>query len=154
MPRQRGSNGPLRGFKGSLWEGGHREPAIAYWPGRIAPGRVCHDTAICFDLFPTFMELTGAPMPYRKLVGVSLLPVRTGNGTLCERTLFWGIGNQRAVRRGKWKLVIGAPGAGAEPCLFDLANDLGEKNDLASQRPEVVRDLIAALRTWEKDVGA
>ena len=52
----RGSNGPLRGFKGSLWEGGHREPAIAYWPGRIAPGRVCHDTA---DLFRPLSDLYG-----------------------------------------------------------------------------------------------
>ena len=80
----RGSNGPLRGFKGSLWEGGHREPAIAYWPGRIAPGRICHDLAICFDVFPTFIALTGSPMPDRKLDGVSLLPVLTGNGTLGE----------------------------------------------------------------------
>jgi arylsulfatase A-like enzyme len=150
----RGSNGPLHGFKGSLWEGGHREPAIAYWPGKIAPGRVCHDPAICMDLFPTFMELTGAPMPGRKLDGVSLLPVLTGSGALGERTLFWGIGKQRAVRRGKWKLVIGAPGAGASPCLFDLANDLGETKDLAAQQPDVVRDLTAALRAWEKEVGA
>jgi arylsulfatase A len=151
---QRGSNGPLRGFKGSLWEGGHREPAIAYWPGGIAPGRECHETAICFDLFPTFMELAGAPMPEGKLDGISLLPVLTGSGALGERTLFWGFGKQRAVRRGKWKLVIGSPGASSEPCLFDLATDLGEKNDLASQRPDVVRDLTAALRAWEKEVGA
>ena len=93
-------------------------------------------------------------MPERKLDGASLLPVLTGNGSLGERTLFWGIGKQRAVRRGKWKLVIGAPGAGPEPCLFDLANDLGEKNDLASQQPDIVRDLTAALRAWEKEVGA
>jgi arylsulfatase A-like enzyme len=93
-------------------------------------------------------------MPVRKLDGVSLLPVLTGSGALGERTLFWGIGKQRAVRRGKWKLVIGAPGAGASPCLFDLANDLGETKDLAAQQPDVVRDLTAALRAWEKEVGA
>ena len=62
----RGSNGPLRGFKGSVWEGGHREPAIAYWPGKISPGRVCHEPAICMDLFPTFMELTGAQTPAKR----------------------------------------------------------------------------------------
>jgi arylsulfatase A len=151
---QRGSNGPLRGFKGSLWEGGHREPAIAYWPGTIDAGRTCRDTAICMDLFPTFLELAGAPAPDCKLDGVSLVPVLKGKGSLGERTLFWGYGKQRAVRRGKWKLVIGAPGAEASPSLFDLDADLGESKNLAAQQPDLVRELTAALRAWEKEVGA
>ena len=150
----RGSNGPLRGFKGSVWEGGHREPAIAYWPGKISPGRVCHEPAICMDLFPTFMELTGAKTPDRKLDGVSLAPLLLRNGTLGERTLFWAYMKQRAVRSGKWKLVIGAPEAGPSPCLFDLSNDLGEKRDVAQQFPDVVRNLVAELRAWEREVGA
>ena len=150
----RGSNGPLHGFKGSLWEGGHREPAIAYWPGKIAPGRVCDETVTCLDLFPTLLELTAAPKPPHKLDGASLLPLLTGHGTLGERTIFWGYMGQRAVRRGKWKLLTGAPGAGPSACLFDLANDLGETRNLAEQHPELVKDLTAALRAWEKDVGA
>jgi arylsulfatase A-like enzyme len=150
----RGSNGRLRGFKGSLLECGHREPAIAYWPGKIGPGRVCDATTICLDLFPTLLELAGASAPENKLDGMSLLPVLTGKGKIGERTLFWAYMKQRAVRRGKWKLITGAPGSGPSPALFDLENDLGETKDLAQQNPDIIKDLSASLRKWEQDVGA
>ncbi len=60
-----GSNGPLHGFKGSLWEGGHRVPAIAYWPGKIAPGQTSNQTTISLDLFPTMIALGGGVHPTR-----------------------------------------------------------------------------------------
>jgi arylsulfatase A len=82
------------------------------------------------------------------------MPVLTGKGSLGERTLFWGIGKQRAVRRGKWKLLLNAPGQEAPSSLFDLDGDFGETHDLTGQHPDVARQLTAALRAWEKDVGA
>lgn len=150
----RGSNGSLRGFKGSLWEGGQREPAIAYWPGVIAPGQVSKELAISLDVFPTLVALGKAPMPDRKLDGVNLVPLLTRHASLGERMLFWAHGKQRAVRQGRWKLVQNATGAGtAKPMLFDLESDIGEKNDLAATQPDRVKTLAAALAAWDEDIA-
>jgi arylsulfatase A-like enzyme len=149
----RGSNGPLRGFKGSVWEGGHREPAIAYWPGRIAPG-VSHELAFSLDLYPTVLAIGGAQPPAgRDLDGVNLLPLLTGGPGPGERTLFWGYQKQRAVRQGPWKLVLNAPGQGEGPSLFHLGRDLGEREDLARAEPRRVAGMRAALEAWEKEVA-
>ena len=147
-----GSNGALRGTKGSVWEGGHRVPAIAWWPGRIEPGRVCDDTAISLDVMPTLLAMTGATLPAgHKLDGTSLLLTLTGGKPLGERTLFWAHGQGRAVRRGPWKLVV-AKGARGKARLFHLGRDLGEQRDSATQEPERVEALRNALAAWEKDV--
>jgi arylsulfatase A-like enzyme len=171
-----GNNGPLRGTKASVWEGGHRVPGIAWWPGRIRPG-VTHETALTMDLMPTLLALGGAPEPTdRRLDGVDLSPVLFGRGPLPPRTVFWGFLGRFAVRQGPWKLVVnprapaaeGAAGkakgkaksAGAEPPgeaepqLFHLGDDLGESNDRAAREPARVRELGAALAAWRADVGA
>ena len=163
-PAGPGSAGPLRGGKATLWEGGHRVPGIAYWPGTIVPGSVTHETAMTMDLFATMAAAARTPLPKGlKLDGVNLLPVLTGEGKLPARTLFWRHGRQKAVRKGRWKLLVDrgrrgprAKGRDVAPSvgLFDLAEDLGEKTNLAAQKPQLVEALQAELAAWEKEVSA
>ena len=153
----RGSNGPLRGHKGSLWEGGHRVPGIACWAGKIKAGGTTDATAICLDVMPTILELAGAAPPAsHRLDGVSLAPLLLEGKPLPERTLFWEHGGTRAVRRGPWKLVAGAKRGGNAPAasLFNLREDLAEANDLAASEPERVRSMLEAADAWERDVAA
>ncbi len=146
-----GSNGPLRGQKGELFEGGHRVPAIANWPGRIAAARVTAATALTMDLAPTFLALAGARAPAdARFDGMDLSGLLLRDRTLPERTLFWRTPDAKAVRRGPWKLVI----AGGKTGLFDLGRDLGEQRDLAAVEPQRVRDLQAELAAWEADVAS
>jgi arylsulfatase A len=146
-----GSNGPLRGFKGSNWEGGHREPAIAWWPGRIRPGSICRQLTISLDLMPTLLAAAGTRVPEgHKLDGVNLLPVMLEGKTLGDRQLFW---NGRAMREGPWKLILsgrGAKGVG----LYNLESDLGEQENLASQYPDRVSRMRAAIEAWKREVTA
>ena len=147
----RGSNKPLRGFKGSVWEGGHREPAIAWWPGKIKPGTVTDQLAISLDLMPTMLELAGAKLPAgHKLDGVSLVPLLLEAKPLGHRRLFW---NGKAVRDGDWKLVVQAPGQKGVG-LYDLSKDIGETTNLAEQHPDRVKEMLAALAAWKADVAA
>jgi len=141
-----GNNGPLNGFKGSLWEGGHRVPAIAYWPGRIKPGTVCDQTVLGMDLFATMASLGGARLPAGlELDGVDISGLLFRSEKLPQRTVFWRYRTQKAVRKGPWKLLVQANKAS----LFNLDEDLGEKNDLAGARPEIVELLRKELSAWE-----
>jgi arylsulfatase A-like enzyme len=143
------SNRPLRGAKGQLWEGGHRVPAIASWPGHLAAGAVKPGTALTMDVFPTMAALAGANRLPR-LDGVNLLPWMKGTHDLPARTLFWRNRRARAARKQEWKLVI----EGERRFLFNLARDIGEQRDLASSEPHRVRQLDAELAVWEKDLPA
>lgn len=147
-----GSNGPLRGFKGQVWEGGHRVPAVARWPGRIPAGVVCEQTAISLDLMPTVLELAGADVPRgHQLDGVSLVPALLREDSLGERKLFWQYNEKRAMRDGPWKLVVGEKGM-TEPALFHLGNDLGENDDLATTQSQRVERMVAEIETWYEEV--
>lgn len=145
-----GSNGACRGGKGTLWEGGHRVPAIACWPGRIPAGVTSTETGICMDLFPTLVEIAGAPAPPRKLDGVSLLPHLTRGERLPRRTLFWGYRTQRAVRQGEWKLTLGPK---EEVFLANLSADISERDNLAGSEAARVRALREELAHWERDTA-
>jgi arylsulfatase A-like enzyme len=148
---KQGTNAPLRGNKGSLWEGGHRVPAVAYWPGRIKPGGVCDQTVLGMDLFPTMAALAGAKLAAGlALDGVDLTRTLTYGERLPERTLFWAYRKQRAVRKGPWKLLVQDDSVR----LFNLDDDLGEQHDLAKAEPEMVATLRAELAAWERDVFA
>jgi len=144
------SNGLCRGQKGQLYEGGHRVPALFWWPGRIKPGSTIDETAMTMDLFPTCLELAGLELPPSDsrdaLDGVSLAPLLLENKPLPERTLFWRMRGQKAVRRGPWKLVV-QPDGKAE--LYSLADDLGETRNLAAKHAEVVDRLLDELARWE-----
>jgi len=146
-----GSNGALAGFKGSLWEGGHRVPAIACWPGTIKPGTVTTQTVLGMDMFPTMVSIVRAKTQAGlNLDGVDLLGMLTRDEKLPERTLFWRYRKQKAVRKGPWKLLV----QNDNLTLYNLDDDLGEKNNLAGNKPETVKMLQAELEAWEKEVSA
>lgn len=145
------SSKPLRGFKGSFWEGGHREPGIAWWPGHVPAGKVTDQTAMSMDLMPTIMELAGASLPAeRKLDGISLASLLLRGEPLPPRKLFWAQGKDWAMRDGPWKLLH----EGDSEYLFDLGKDLGEQHDLSAQFPERVKTMREDFQAWAKDVGA
>jgi len=141
------SNGPLRGEKGDVFEGGHRVPAIAWWPGWVGPGVVTHETAATMDLLPTYATLAGVTAP-EGVDGMTLTPHLFDGDPMPRRDLFWRKGKHWAVRRDPWKLVW----SGGELRLFNLDDDLGESRDLSAQEPKLVEDLLASLKAWERDV--
>jgi len=148
-----GSNGFLRGQKRDVFEGGHRVPAVAWWPGTIPALSVCDQTAMTMDLLPTFLELVHIDMPvgdvHPVLDGVSLVPLFRKEA-LEPRTLFWRMNDAGAVRQGTWKLVIQSKDHATG--LYNLAADIGEKQDLATEHPELVQELLEEFLRWEQDV--
>jgi arylsulfatase A len=143
------SNGQLRGQKGDLYEGGHRVPAIACWPGRIQSGTVTNQTTMTMDIFPTLLELVDAPETGNaEFDGTSILPLLLENKPLPERTLFWRMRQQKAVRRGPWKLYLNKKIIE----LYNLDNDIGENNDLSKRHVEKVTTMQSELIAWEKEV--
>jgi len=152
-PSGPGSAGTLRGGKGTVWEGGHRVPAAACWPGTIPPGTETDATCIGMDLFPTMLAMAGVePPPGLELDGADIMPVMTGGAPRLERDLFWRLKGKRAVRSGKWKLVLGERDA-EERELFDLETDLSESENLAGDRPDLADELEKKLVAWETDVS-
>ena len=147
-----GSAGPLRDGKGTTWEGGVRTPAIFWWPGTVRPA-VVTGIGSAMDLFATAAKLSGAPVPSdRPIDGVDLTPRLTGGGPSPRQLLFYYWDNElRAVRKGAYKahfITSGAYGEGEPrtehrpPLLFNLADDPGERRDVAAAHPDVVADLI------------
>jgi arylsulfatase A-like enzyme len=152
-----GSNLPCRGQKSDLWEGGHRVPGIAYWPGKIKAGTVSGETTLTMDLFPTIAAMAGAKLPAgRKLDGVNILTVLLEGRKLSERTVFWRTNGQGAARKGPWKLTMRGKKQGDYTFvgLFNLGDDIAEENNLAEARPEMVKMLRAEFKAWEKEVAA
>lgn len=150
MPQFFDSNGPLRGIKRDVYEGGIRVPLIARWPGTIQAGTESSLISAHWDVLPTLCELAGAKTP-EQLDGISMVPTLTGKGTQQPHEfLYWefpSVGGKQAVRMGKWKGVrldlFKNPKAKLE--LYDLSQDLGEKNNIAAEHPDVVRKLEKAL---------
>jgi len=138
------SAGPLRGLKFTLYEGGIRVPFIARWPGRIAPGRTSDLVSDFADMAPTFAELARADPP-TAIDGVSLVPTLLGPPARQIRRShhYWEAAPQQAVREGDWKLYRAAANRPAE--LYQLRDDLGEKENLASAQPEIAARLTALL---------
>lgn len=162
----RGSAGPLRAGKGTVFEGGVRVPMIARWPGTIPAGRAPADPAISYDLFATIAARSGPASPDgRPIDGRDLLPMLTGEGPReggPESPLFFYRAERlAAVRSGPWKLHLAEPApapakkkaGGRGPLLFNLADDPGESTDLASREPEVVRRLTALADAFRRDLG-
>ncbi|MDA0347055.1 MAG: sulfatase-like hydrolase/transferase [Verrucomicrobia bacterium] len=159
------SNFPdLRGTKGALWEGGHRVPAFAWWPGSVKAGTETDQLGISIDLMPTMLNLAKATLPQDHLLdGVDISPVFLSESSLPHRPLFWSyIGNggnrQEAMRDGNWKLVVDHPNAkpgtfeNETLYLFDLEKDLGEQNNLAVRFPDRTADMLRQVKVWYRDV--
>ncbi|MDX1948711.1 MAG: sulfatase-like hydrolase/transferase [Pirellulaceae bacterium] len=148
-PVNSSSNGPLRGNKAQTWEGGIRVPYLVQWKGTIPAGRTFEQPVIQLDFHPTALAAAGVEAKDAKFDGVNLLPHLKGEvSNPPHESLFWRFGPQMAIRHGNYKLVKGA-GVDA-PQLFDLATDIGEKNDLSQAKPEIYQDLTARYEEWNK----
>ena len=143
-------NTPLFNHKMSTWEGGIRVPAIIRWPARIPAGKVTRQVGITMDLTASMLAAAGALPADLRLDGMNLFPILEGRAPEVERTLFWRshpARPNRAVRSGDWKLVLEP-----RPMLFNLRNDIGERENLIGRHPEIARRLLALLREWESEM--
>lgn len=157
------NNSPLRSGKGSLYEGGIREPLIIKWPGITKTGSNCDYPVISNDFFPTLMEITAlkkSGLNHDLHDGVSLMPLlKNPKLPLQRETLFWHSPHYytttspvSSIRKGHWKLIHYFEDDHLE--LYDLDKDMGEKNNLEDTYPEIAKNLYEELKTWRKDVDA
>lgn len=165
---------PLRAGKGSYYEGGIREPMFVRWPGKVESGSKTEVPVTNLDFYPTLLEVAGVEKPESKVLdGESILPVLVGNGTLEERPLFWHfpiyleayVKNDTttqdplfrtrpgsAIRLGDWKLIQYFENNDIE--LYNLKDDIAEKNNLAKSNPEKKQELLGLLENWRKETNA
>ena len=162
-----GSAGPLRGGKGSTWEGGVREPTLAWWPGRIAPGSVCGAVAGTIDLLPTAVALAGGTVPAQPVIdGRDISPLLFGKTKESQREAHYYFAgyNLQAVRQGPWKLAFAAQpqsmgqgtnsdASGNAPRLYNLDAEIGEQTNLADKHPELVAKLQALATKMDAEIG-
>ncbi len=152
-----GSSGPFRGGKGGLFEGGIRVPAMVSWPGVIPAGQVNSEIASSLDVFPTVLHWLGGNLLMKnKIDGKNLQRMIINGENTPHETLFWGLGDQRAVRRGKWKLILNpqldfSQKADEPVLLYDLEGDPGETANLAHLQPGIVEELKKQITAWETD---
>jgi arylsulfatase A len=170
-----GSAGPLREGKGTMFDGGCREPTLMWWPGTIPAGSVCKTPAMTIDLLPTIAQLSGAPLPKKQIDGKNIWPLIVGEkGARSPHEayyFYWG-NDLQAVRMGRWKLHFPhgyrtlsgrRGGTGGLPVpydtatiglsLFDLESDIGETRDVKEQHPEVLARMQQLAEAMRKDLG-
>lgn len=150
-------NGPLRGSKYTLYEGGLRVPLLLSWPGRIARGGLRENVVSGMDLLPTVCVAAGVPVP-EHVDGMDLAPLFTAEAPgLGHEVLVWDTGHETAVRQGRWKLKTAKSNRHADyemvevelgTFLYDLEADPGESQDLATQHPQVVERLTRLHAEW------
>jgi arylsulfatase A-like enzyme len=149
------SNGPLRGYKRDLYEGGIREPTIVKWPGKIAAGSVSDQVWAFWDFLPTAAEIAGVPAP-PGIDGIGMLNSFTGKPQRNHETLYWEFhegGFTQAIRMGDWKAVRLKKRSNPIE-LYDLRSDPGEKSNMAADHPDVVarmKSLFETARSESKD---
>lgn len=158
---------PLRSGKANLYEGGVREPLIVRWPGVTKPGSVCSEPVISVDFFPTFVDILGLQNKVKNPIdGVSLVPLLKRNGPLKRKAVYWhyphyhssSIGPGGAIRCGDYKLIEWYDeticGQGNKFELYNLKDDIGERNNLAKKMPEKTKELSKMLANWRRKVNA
>jgi arylsulfatase A len=162
-----GSAGPLRGGKGSTWEGGMRVPTLAWWPGKITSGSALDAVAGTIDLLPTAVTLAGGQVPANLVIdGRDISPLLLGDSKQSPREAHYYFKGYKleAVRQGSWKLAMApqnetmgrsvsddakTPG----PRLYNLDEEIGERTDVAAQHPETVAKLTALAEKMKRDIG-
>ena len=158
---------PLRSGKANLYEGGIRVPLIVRWSGVTKPGSVCSEPVISADFFPTFVDILGleSKMP-KQIDGVSIVPLLTQRGIFSRQAIYWhyphyhsaGIGPCGAIRSGDYKLIEWFDeticGTDNRYELYNLKEDIGEKNDLSKKMPRKVKELKRMLADWRVKVDA
>ena len=153
------SNAPLRAEKGTIYEGGIREPLIVKWPGKITEGSLNSSLVTSVDFYPTFLELAGIKADaQQQLDGESLFEVLTQTKENTDRSIFWhypvyhhGV-PKSVIRKGKYKLIENLVDCSLE--LYDLSVDVSEEENLASKMPELAAQLHQELQSWQDSVGA
>lgn len=149
------SNGPLKGYKRDLYEGGIRVPTIAFWEGKIVAGSKSEHISAFWDFLPTVAEVAGIQAP-ENIDGISYLPALLGNEQPQHDHLYWEfheLGGRKAVRKGDWKLVqynVFDP-AKTTTELYNLSNDIGEENNVAAENPEKVNELLVLMNSARID---
>ena len=164
---------PLKGYKGTYYEGGIREPFFVKWPGVVKPGTRSADPIIGVDMYPTFCEITGAKPPKKQpLDGVSLMPLLEGAASLGREAIYWHFpaylqsyarnDEQRdplfrsrpcsIIRAGDYKLHEYFEDGGLE--LYNLREDIGESKDLSKSMPKKVKELHGMLKSWRAGIKA
>ncbi len=164
---------PLKGYKGTYYEGGIREPFFVKWPGVVAPGSRCADPVIGVDMYPTFCEITGAKLPKKQaLDGVSLMPLLKGGKSLGREAIYWHFpaylqsysrnNGQRdplfrsrpcsIIRAGDYKLHEYFEDGGLE--LYNLKEDVGESENLSASMPRKIDELHGMLKAWRAKIKA
>jgi arylsulfatase A-like enzyme len=159
-----GIAGPLRGGKGSTWEGGMREPTIAWWPGHVPAGSACAATTANLDILSTFVTLAGGQVPADRVIdGKDISPLLFGKAKASPHEAFFYFNGEtlQAVRSGPWKL--GLPSqfdqkkkgllASGVPRLYNLETDIGETKDVAAEHPDIVSRLQGYLAQMDADLG-
>lgn len=161
-----GSALPLRGGKGSTWEGGVRVPTVAWWPGKIAPGSVCDTVAGTIDMLPTCVALAGGKVPAEPVIdGRDISPLLFGKTTESQREAhyYFSSYNLQAVRQGPWKLAIAtqpetmgkaaADDAKINPRLYNLDTEISEQTNLADKHPDIVAKLTVLAEKMSAEIG-
>jgi arylsulfatase A-like enzyme len=146
-----GGNAPLKGAKGTMWEGGLRVPFLAKWPARLPAGKVTDEFVTSLELFPTLLAAAGADSPRDvQLDGADMLPVLRGEAPSRRTEMFWQRRGDKAARIGNWKWAESPKANG----LFDLAADPGESRDLSREKPELLESIKARFAAWRNEMDA
>jgi arylsulfatase A-like enzyme len=170
-----GNTAGLREGKGTSWEGGTRVPCIMSWPGVIAPGTISNQLASTIDIFPTLASISGVELPVQKIDGINLLPQLQNDNRSTRDTLlyYYNKNDLQAVRLGQWKMFFPheyrsyegvmpgdngfagpyAQGVLTEPVLYDLRRDPGERYNVISRYPEIVKQLEQVAEKAREDLG-
>jgi arylsulfatase A-like enzyme len=144
-----GGNAPLKGSKGTMWEGGLRVPFLIRWPGKVPAGKVTDEFLTALEIVPTLLAATSTQAPQDTILdGFDMLPVLRGEVPSPRTEMFWQRRNDKAARVGHWKWIDSGKGKG----LYDLSTDLGENHDVSKEHPDVVQNMQARFADWKRQM--
>jgi arylsulfatase A-like enzyme len=144
-----GGNAPLKGSKGTMWEGGLRVPFVIRWPVKVPSGKITDEFLTTLEIAPTLLAAAGAQAPAGIVLdGFDMLPIILGNQPSPRTEMFWQRRSDKAARVGNWKWVESQKGSG----LYDLATDIGETQDLSKENPDIVDLLQNRFAAWRKEM--